>query len=182
MSRSNKILAARLFAAFPAGRRLTLMAAFGLACCLQAGAVQAQNSVDSTQAYDPLPDESPALLSELFYAAGEVPGIAELPPAAKRDLLAVVTERYGRRLAGQAFAALPERVRKHLEGLSKSALARAFPEALRQACAQHGLVEGPCAPHKGYVRRVLVLEEMLVGQRLSLEELQVELAGAAKLL
>ena len=29
--------------------------------------------------HDLLPEESPALLAELYYAAGEVPGMADLP-------------------------------------------------------------------------------------------------------
>ena len=65
-----------------------------------------------------------------------MPGIAELPPAAKLDLLAVVTERHVRRLAGQAFEALLERMHGCLEGLSKSELAQTFPDALRQTDAQ----------------------------------------------
>ena len=32
--------------------------------------------------YDLLPEESPALFAEFYYAAGEVPGVAELPPGA----------------------------------------------------------------------------------------------------
>ena len=129
----------------------------------------AQNSPSPLEAYDPLPDEPPALLSELFYAANEVPGIAELAPAAKRDLLNVVTERHKSRLANRAAEAQPERALGYLERLSQSELAQAFPGAMRQACAQHGLAEGPCAPHKGYVRRAQVLEEMLASQRLSLD-------------
>ena len=78
-----------------------------------------------------------------------MPGIAELPPTAKLDLLAVVTERQVRRLAGQAFEALLERMHGCLAGLSKSELGQTFPDALRQACAQYGLAEGPCAPHQG---------------------------------
>ena len=181
MCRNIKTLTAKPSPATPAGGWLAALAVLGLACFVQAAAAQAQGAPGPTQAYDPLPDESPALLSELFYAAGEVPGVAELPPAAKLDLLAVVTERYGRRLANRASDALPEQLREYMEGLSQSELAQAFPEALRQACAQQGFAEGPCAPHSGYVRRALVLEEMLAGQRLSLEDLQAELAAAKPL-
>ena len=166
--------------ALPLGRRLAAFAGLGLAALFHAAAAQAQNSLDPSAAYDALPDESPALLSELFYAAGEVPGIAELAPAAKRELLDVVTERHKSRLANRAAAAQPERALAYVERLSRSELAQAFPGAVRQACAQHGLSEGPCAPHGGYVRRTLVLEEMLASQRLSLDGLEVELLGAAR--
>ena len=124
---------------------LAAFAVLGLAALAQAAAAQAQNAVDPPTAYDALPDESPALLSELFYAAAEVPGITELAPAAKRELLDVVTERHKSRLANRAAEAQPERALAYVERLSRSELAQAFPDAMRQACAQHGLSEGPCA-------------------------------------
>ena len=178
MRRNTKALALQPRPAHAAARRLAALAVLGWAGL--AGGAAAQTFLDPSADYDPLPDESPALLSELFYAAGEVPGVAELPPAAKRDLLDAVTERHKSRLANRAAEARPQRVLDYLERLSRSELALAFPAAVRQACAQHGLSEGPCAPHRGYVRRALVLEEMLAGQRLSLDGLEVELLGAAR--
>ena len=178
MRQNTKALALQPRPAHAAARRLAALAVLGWAGL--AGAAAAQTFLDPSADYDPLPDESPALLSELFYAAGEVPGVAELPPAAKRDLLDAVTERHKSRLANRAAEARPQRVLDYLERLSRSELAQAFPAAVRQACAQHGLSEGPCAPHRGYVRRALVLEEMLAGQRLSLDGLEVELLGAAR--
>ena len=83
------------------------------------------------QPYDLLPEESPALLAELYYAAGEVPGVAELPPGARRSLLDVVTERHRNRLIDRAPEASPERVRQFIGRLAASELARAFPGALR---------------------------------------------------
>ena len=180
MRRNTKTLALQLRPALAAARRLAALAVLGWAGLACAAAAQAQSFLDPSADYDPLPDESPALLSELFYAAGEVPGVAELPPAAKRDLLDAVTERHKSRLANRAAEARPQRALDYLERLSRSELVRAFPAALRQACARHGRSEGPCAPHRGYVRRVLVLEEMLAGQRLSLDSLEVELLGAAR--
>ena len=132
------------------------------------------------QPYDLLPEESPALLAELYYAAGEVPGVAELPPSARRSLLDVVTERHRNRLIDRAPEAAPERVRQFIGRLAASELARSFPDALRQACAQHGVAAGPCAPHGGYVRRALVLDEMLAAERLALADLETELIGAAR--
>ena len=178
MRQNTKALALQPRPAHAAARRLAALAVLGWAGL--AGAAAAQTFLDPSADYDPLPDESPALLSELFYAAGEVPGVAELPPAAKRDLLDAVTERHKSRLANRAAEARPQRVLDYMERLSRSELAQAFPAAVRQACAQHGLSEGPCAPHRGYVRRALVLEEMLAGQRLSLDGLEVELLGAAR--
>ena len=180
MRRNHNTWAPQPRPALPFGRRLAAFAVLGLAALAQAAAAQAQNSVDPAAAYDALPDESPALLSELFYAAGEVPGITELAPAAERELLEVVTERHKNRLANRAAKAQPERALAYVERLSRSELAQAFPSAVRQACAQHGLSEGPCAAHGGYVRRARVLEEMLAGQRLSLDSLEVELLGAAR--
>ena len=132
------------------------------------------------QPYDLLPEGSPALLAELYYAAGEVPGVAELPPGARRSLLDVVTERHRNRLIDRAPEAAPERVRQFIGRLAASELAQAFPDALRQACAQHGVAAGPCAPHEGYVRRALVLGEMLAAKRLALADLETELIGAAR--
>ena len=132
------------------------------------------------QPYDLLPEESPALLAELYYAAGEVPGVAELPPSARRSLLDVVTERHRNRLIDRAPEASPERIRQFVGRLAASELARSFPDALRQACAQHGVAAGPCAPHGGYVRRALVLGEMLAAKRLALSDLETELIGAAR--
>lgn len=132
------------------------------------------------QPYDLLPEESPALLAELYYAAEEVPGVAELPPGARRSLLDVVTERHRNRLIDRAPEASPERIRQFVGRLAASELARSFPDALRQACAQHGVVAGPCAPHEGYVRRALVLGEMLAAKRLALADLETELIGAAR--
>ena len=180
MHRKPSTLAPQPRPAVPACRRLAAFAVLGLVALAQAAAAQAQNALDPAAAYDALPDESPALLSELFYAAGEVPGITELAPAAKRELLDVVTERHKSRLANRAAEAQPERALAYVELLSRSELAQAFPGAMRQACAQHGLSEGPCAAHGGYVRRALVLEEMLAAQRLSLDGLEVELLGAVR--
>ena len=108
-----------------------------------------------------------------------MPGVAKLAPAVKRELLDVVTERHKSRLANRAAAAQPERALAYVERLSRSELTQAFPDAVRQACAQHGLSEGPCAMHGGYVRRARVLERMLASHRLSLDGLEVELLGAA---
>lgn len=51
---------------------------------------------------------------------------------------------------------------------------------MAQACAQCGLLAGPCAEHAGFVRRVLVVEEMLFQGRLRLADLEVELTGASR--
>ena len=177
MRRNTNTLVPQPCSAHPVRRWLAVL---GLAALAQSAVAQAQNAVDPAAAYDALPDEPPALLSELFYAAAEVPGITELAPAAKRELLDLVTERHKNRLANRAAEAQPERALAYVERLSQSELAQAFPGAMRQACAQHGLSEGPCAAHGGYVRRALVLEEMLAAQRLSLDSLEVELLGAAR--
>ena len=64
--------------------------------------------------------------------------------------------------------------------LADSPLGLARPGAVRQACAQLGVADGRCAPHRGYVRRALVLEEMLAMGRLTLADLETELEGAPR--
>ena len=129
--------------------------------------------------HDGLPEGGPETLVELYHAADEIPGIAVLPAAHKRSLLDVVTERYKNRLIDRA--GLPEELLLgHIERLSRSGLAASHPLTVAQTCAQHGLLGGACVAHEGYVRRALLLEEMLAVGRLSLGELETELIGSSR--
>lgn len=98
--------------------------------------------------------------------------------AREDDLLDVVTERYKSRLVDRGPD--PEELRRHVERLAESPLASSRPLALAQTCAQYGQREGACAPHSGYVRRAMVLEEMLALGRLTLSDLETELAGGPR--
>ena len=91
-----------------------------------------------------------------------------------------MTERYKNRLIDRPAVVSEERSRRYIERLSQSQFARDFPHVVPQTCAQYALTGGPCAPHRGYVRRVLVLEQMLAQGRLSLGAMEVELIGAAR--
>ena len=167
-----------------AGARPARFAAVALALLLAASApVRPADRTDDSgaaPAYDPLPDASAETLAELYYAAREVPGIAELSPRNKRALLDVVTERYKNRLVDRAAGFSAEFAETYLEHLARSELVGDFPAVMQQACAQQGVSSGPCSLHEGYVRRVRVLEEMLVRQHLSLDDLEIELVGATR--
>lgn len=127
--------------------------------------------------YDPLPNGAPAELAQLFYSALDLPNIRHWPAEDKRQLLQVVTVRYKNRLIDRAPPLSRERTQRHVERLAKSPLAQESPNVVRQACAQFGFVEGACTDHAGYVRRALVLTEMLAQRNLSLAQLETELAG-----
>lgn len=129
-------------------------------------------------AHEALPEGDAKSLALLYWSASEVPGIDSLPDAHRRSLLDVVTERHRSRLVDRGPA--PDVLRRHVERLAASPLASRRPLALAQACAQYGLLEGPCAAHAGYVRRAMVLEEMLASDRLTLGELETELTGAPR--
>ena len=144
-----------------------------------AGGAFAAND-DAPAAYDELPGGAPQDVAQFYYRAAEVPGIASWAPAARRRLVAAVTERYKNRLVNRAPDASAERSLGYVERLAGSPLARDFPHVVPQTCAQYGLLEGACEPHRGYVRRVLVLEEMLAQNRTSLDGLEQEIAGATR--
>ena len=131
-------------------------------------------------AYDSLPDGAPREIAQLFHSALDVPDIAGWPAQDRKDLLNVVTHRYKNRLIDRAPAASLPHVERYVERLAQSALAREFPNAMRQTCAQYGLTGESCAMHSGYVRRALVLEEMLARRHLTLDQLETELAGATR--
>ena len=163
-------------------RRLRGAAAWRWAAALSALAWSLGASADRAAFFAPhegLPEGGPEALAALYYAAAEIPGVASLPAARKRALLDVVTERHKSRLVDRA--GLPaELLAGHVERLSRSGLASGRPLVLAQACAQHGLLGGVCAAHAGYVRRALLLEEMLATGRVSLGGLEEELVGSAR--
>ena len=130
--------------------------------------------------YDAIPDGAPSDVAGLFYSALDVPYVAEWRARDREDLLDVVTLRYKNRLIDRAPAASLPRAKRYVEHLAQSALAQEFPNAVRQTCAQYGLTTGSCAKHRNYVRRALVMEEMLVQGQLTLDQLETELAGATR--
>lgn len=135
---------------------------------------------DAGDGYDELPEGAPEEIGRLYYSALEIPGVADWTQGDRRDLLDVVTERFKSRLVDRVADASPERVRGYVARLAESDLARRNPGVVRQTCAQFGIADGPCAGHRGYVRRAQVIEEMLVQRLISLDTLEVELIGATR--
>jgi len=129
-------------------------------------------------AYDELPDGSPDEVAQLYYSALALPDVVHWGQDRRLALLDAATLRYRNRLVDRAPWTSAELALRHVERLAASQAVDRL--AVAQACAQFGLPEGPCAEHVSYVRRVRVVEEMLVQGRLTLDELEVELAGASR--
>lgn len=130
------------------------------------------------QAYDELPEGPPEQVAELYYSALALPEVADWGLGRRLALLDAATLRYRDRLVDRASWTSADSALRHVERLSAS---QAMGQrAVAQACAQHGLLDGPCAEHAGYVRRVLVVEEMLAQGRVTLDALELELAGASR--
>ena len=159
-------------------RRLSGRCGFALAVCgvLALGVGGAQHSA----VYDALPEGPPAAIATLYYSALSLPGVSEWSPDERSALLDVATLRYKDRLIDRAPAVSTQHTRQYLERLAGSALVWNYPDALRQACAQYAVSDGVCEAHAGYVRRVGVVEEMLVQGQLSLDELELELIGVRR--
>ena len=130
------------------------------------------------RAYDELPGGPPAQVARLYYSALALPGVADWSGDRRLALLDAATARYRDRLVDRASRTSAGSALRHVERLAASEAAG--PRTVEQACAQHALTEGPCAAHLGYVRRVRVVEEMLTQSQLTLEQLEVELAGAPR--
>jgi len=130
--------------------------------------------------YDELPDGPAATVATLYYSALSLPGVSDWTGADKTALLDAVTVRYKDRLIDRASSVSLDLTRRYVERLAESPLARDEPAVVRQACAQFGMMDGVCEAHRGYVRRALVLEEMLVQGQLSLDALEIELIGATR--
>lgn len=128
--------------------------------------------------YDELPEGPPEQIAQLYYSAMALPGVVDWGPERRLALLDAATLRFRDRLVDRASWTSSDAALRHLERLAAS---EAVGEVARaRACAQFGLLAGPCAGHAGFVRRALVVEEMLVQGRLRLEELEVELIGASR--
>lgn len=151
-----------------------------LCCVAGAPALGAFAAPQATEVADALPRGAPGDVAQLFHSALDLPDVAEWIDQDRKALLEVVTLRYGNRLMDRAPAASRQRAERYVEHLAQSPLAREFPNALRQTCAQYGLMAASCAPHRGFVRRALVLEEMLAQGLLTLERMETELAGAPR--
>lgn len=128
--------------------------------------------------YDELPDGPAREVAPLYYSALALPGVLDWNLVERSALLDAATLRYRDRLVDRAPWASEASALRHIERLASSEVASAA--AVAQACARYGLPAGPCAAHQGYVRRVLVVEEMLVQGQLTLAELEVELVGASR--
>ena len=128
--------------------------------------------------WDELPEGEPAEVARLYHSALALPGVGGWSPARRAALVDAATLRYRDRLVDRASSPSPQAGRRHLRRL---AAADGVPDpVLAQACAQFGVLADPCQAHAGYVRRVLVIEEMLVQKRLALTDLEAELTGAAR--
>ena len=143
---------------------------------LALGVGGAQHTAD----YDELPAGPSASIAPLYFSALSLPGVSDWTAAEKAALLDVATLRYKDRLIDRAPAVSAEHTRTYLERLAGSALILSYPDAMRQACAQHAVSDGVCEAHAGYVRRAGVVEEMLVQGQLSLDELELELIGSRR--
>ena len=130
--------------------------------------------------YDELPAGPAAEVARLYYTVLSVPGLSDWDDLERSALLDAVTQRHRDRLVDRAPWASEPAVLDHVARLAGSELGMERPELVARTCARYGLMDGPCATHAGYVRRALVLEEMLAQGQLSLEALETELAGAAR--
>lgn len=128
--------------------------------------------------YDELPEGPAPEVARLYFSALALPGIEGWGRAKRSALLDAATLRYRDRLVERASWRSGEAALRHVERLASAGAVPA--EAVGQVCAQAGLVSGPCGPHAGYVRRVLVVEEMLVQGQLTLDDLEAELVGAPR--
>lgn len=143
-------------------------------------ALSAGASAGGADAYDELPAGPAAEVARLYYSALALPGVPGWDGVARAALLDVATLRYRNRLVDRAPAVSEAAALRHVGRLSESGLALAHPGAVGQACAQYGLLSGPCAGHAGYVRRALVVEEMLAQGQITLGALESELVGASR--
>ena len=142
-------------------------------------AVGALAMCGATRGEDALPEGPVAELGRLYYSALSLPGLAGWDEAERTAFVDLVTLRYQARVVDRA-AVPPERASAYVARLGTSDLGRDHPHVLRRVCAQFGLLDGGCRPHRGYVRRVLVAVEMLFQGQLTLSALEEELLGAAR--
>ena len=176
---NEKIVAGRIASGRPRKWTAALVVAVAAPLAVADGGPADGAPAPRFAAHETLPEGEPAVLAGLYYAARDVPGVASLGEDHRRSLLDVVTQRYKDRLADRGAAA-GERERAHLERLSRSALAADHPMVLAQSCAQYGIEVGVCAPHRAYVRRARLLEEMLATGRITLAGLETELVGTPR--
>lgn len=141
-------------------------------------AVLAGSAWADAAAYDELPPGSAAHVAQFYYSALALPDVDGWDRERRLALLDAATERHRDRLVDRASWASAEAALRHVERLAASGAATR--RAVEQACARYGLVEGGCSGHAGYVRRVLVVEEMLAQGRVTLDGLETELAGAPR--
>lgn len=153
--------------------RARASAAVLMAACLAAGTGWPEQAP-----YDELPEGPPAELARLYFSALAVPGVGDWGAGRRAALLDAATLRHRDRLVDRAPLPSGAAASRHIERLAASEAAT--DGAVAQACAQFGLVDGACAPHAGYVRRVLVAEEMLVQGQVDLGGLEAELVGASR--
>ena len=147
---------------------------------LVAVALLAGRSAGAAEAYDELPEGAAPEVARLYYSALALPGVSDWEGPARAALLDVATRRYRDRLIDRASPVSDDTALRHIVRLSASDLALGHPHVVGQACARYGLLTGPCSPHAGYVRRALVVEEMLVQGQLTLSALEIELVGASR--
>ncbi len=153
---------------------------FAVALLLAAASFAGEALPGEVAYYDELPPGPPSEVARLYHGALTVPGLASWDAAERAALLEAVTRRHRDRLVDRAPLVSEAAVLGHVGRLAASGPGSGRPELVARSCARYGLTDGPCAAHVGYVRRALVLEEMLAQGRLTLEALETELAGAAR--
>ena len=136
------------------------------------------SAVADPATYDELPEGPPEYVAQFYLSALALPEVADWDREMRLALLDVATLRYRDRLVDRASWPSKDAARRHVARLAASETMT--HAAVPQACARYGLEDGSCAAHGGYVRRVLVVVEMLVQGRLTLDGLETELAGASR--
>ena len=94
----------------------------------------------------------------ILFSALSLPEVGDWNREQRLALLDAATLRYRDRLVNRASRTSPETALRHVERLA--AMEAPPGPAIGQTCAQFALLDGPCAEHAGYVRRVEVVEEL----------------------
>ena len=108
--------------------------------------------------YDELPEGAPGYVARFYFSALSLPEVGDWNREQRLALLDAATLRYRDRLVNRASRTSPETALRHVERLA--AMEAPPGPAIGQTCAQFALLDGPCAEHAGYVRRVEVVEEL----------------------
>ena len=135
--------------------------------------------------YDELPEGSPEHVAQFYYSALALPGVGEWGPGRRLALLDAATLRYRDRLVDRASWPSADAALRHMGRLAASDAMN--HHQLAQACAQYGVLRGPCVEHAGWYELLArpsatcgAVGELLAQGRLTLDGLEKELAGASR--